>query len=162
MSAQDWGLPDVGYTGLTDTGEDFSSSSTLQDTVVGQPNLTLDGSSSDYSVTDFSDITDPYATQSLSGTTDPPLGSQAQSQPTPVYPVSSSTTNNSLNALSKFGSAFAALLGGSSQTSLTGRPQLVSTGIGRPATALPVSGSSTVIMVIVAVALIALLMKGGE
>lgn len=162
MSATDWGLPDVGYTGLVDTGEDFSSSSTLQDTVVGQPNLTLDGSDTFYSVADGADGLDPYSMQSLSGTTDPPLGSQSQSQPQPVYQPASPTYNNALNALGKFGSSFAALLGGTSQTSFNGHPQVTGYNIGGPVTSLPVSGSNTIVMVIVAVALIALIARGGE
>ena len=70
-------IPDVTYTGALDTNPfgDFSGSSTLQDTIVGSPTLSLDTSygATDGSVYDLMDGNDPYLSQALSGTSDPPI-----------------------------------------------------------------------------------------
>ena len=158
-------IPDVTFTGAFDTGlGDYSGSSTLQDTIVGSPGLELDNSfgATTGSVFDLSDFNDPYLSQSLSGVTDPPIGSMFSSSPTPNSPPPTAAISNGLSALAKFGSGIAALIGGSSgvtrQVSSV-NPQLA---VPRPAAGTPMSGETTIILVIVVVAMIALLAHGGE
>jgi hypothetical protein len=165
MSEFDFGLPDVGYSGLTDTADGFTGSTTLQDTTVGQPGLLLDtsgGMDNSLAVTDMSDYTSSMAdyaaqSQALSGATDPPIGSATQSVRNTNPPQPSGSLANAFGALAKFGSSFASALGGSPVTQY-GAPTVV-----RPSTSTAVStnasGSTVIILVIVVGAIILLLAR---
>lgn len=156
-------IPDVTFTGAMDTSYgDYSGSSTLQDTIVGPSGLALDNSfgQTTGSVTDFIDYNDPVLSQTLAGTTDPPIGSSYASLPNGYAPPQTSSLSDGLHALSKFGSSFAALLGGSS--GVTRQVQPASYAVPRPAAGAPVSGQTTIILVIVVVAVCLLVAKGGD
>lgn len=159
-------IPDVSYTGALDTNYlgDFSGPSTLQDTIVGSPTLSLDTSYglTDGSVYDLMDTNDPVLSQSLSGTSDPPIGSAAYSQPNPNPSPITQSLSTGLSALAKFGSGFAALMGGSSGRTVQVNPNNPQLAVPRPGAGTPPSGSTVIILVIVAGALMLLISRGGN
>jgi hypothetical protein len=162
-------LSDTSYTGLTDTATGFTGSSTFQDVQLGAP-LQLDTSlgPSDASVTDFlSPVqTTTYSmspqdmAQSLTGAsqTPPSTASMLASTSTPNQADMNSNSAAGLSALSKFGAGVASLFAGQPKTVSPARPVTASAAGGiLPSTAI--SGSMTLVLVVVVGALILLLLR---
>ena len=162
------------YTGLSDTGTGFTGSSTMQTVELGSPLQlsTANGLNDSTSVVDLGLPTapgsetglgsSPYQSLQLSGVSDPPFASSGLSTPTPSAAQPAPSTVNALSGLSKFGSVFATLFGGTS-AQVQAHPSastLVAPGIVPGQPALNVSGSSTLILVVIAFALILLVVKG--
>jgi hypothetical protein len=105
--------------------------------------------------------------QQLSGASDTPpsVGAAANSTPTPNSSPPNQATIAGLSALSKLGSAFATLFG-MPQTTHAGSTPSVVTMAGAPVTAstpgIAVTGTNTIILLIVVGALIALLAVGDK
>jgi hypothetical protein len=172
-SGTDTSIYDTGYTGLNDTASGFSGSSTLQDVQLGSPVL-LDssyGANGSAAVTDLSamggvqvtGVPQPsgdliVASQSLSGVSNPPFGSAAQS-PAPNVTPPSATSSAGITALGKFGASLATLFAGPSQTTAAAKP-VTSTISGASLVSGAASGTNTLILLIVVGALIALLARG--
>jgi hypothetical protein len=152
---------DTAYVGLSDTGTGFSGSSTLQDTSLGSPVL-LDssyGPQESVSVLDGMISDDPVAAQSLSGISDTPIGSAAQSTPTPNVSQPSAATANGLSALSKLGASFATLFGGAPKT-VVAAPASSVTPAGAALIPGAASGTTTLILLVVVGAMVILLLRG--
>jgi hypothetical protein len=154
---------DVSYFGLSDTGNDFTGSSTLQDTTWGSP-IQLDNTygGSTASVIDAIDVPEIDSTstqnsivaQSLSGVSSPPFGSAAQSTPTPNVSTFSDSTAAGLSALSKFGSSFSSLFSGPPVTHQGSAPVVYTSAGG----ALPPGAASNTTMLITLVVIGALIL----
>lgn len=158
----DMGISDTTYTGLTDTAESFTGSSTLQDVQLGSP-VQLDTSYglTDMSVLDGLSITDPANTQNLAGTSDTPIGSASISSPTPNVTDMSSGSSLGLSALSKFGASLAGLF--APNVSHVATPPQTSTPGGAAVTSnFAKSGSATLVFVILAGALMLLLLRSED
>lgn len=161
------------YTGLTDTGVGFTGSSTVQgDIYLGSP-LQLDttGGITDSSVIDMGLPTLPGSTLggmgdlppsvdmlNLSGVSDPPFSSAAQSTPNPNQSEFGLATSTALASLSKFGTSLASLIGGTTvRTSPSAQPiNVLNTGAapqGAP------NGTTLSILLVVIVALILVVAK---
>jgi hypothetical protein len=181
LNFSDMGSPE--YTGLYDTGTGFSGSSTLQDVQLGSPVL-LDTSlnNTNFSTYDFASMTDSpsfvgpmplngpeapvgtpnpayaFASQSLAGTSDTPLGSSAQSSPTPMVAQPNAASGAALSALSKFGASIASLWTTPAKT-VAGAQPVTQTPAG--ASLLPggASGTNVILLVIMVGALIVLLAR---
>ena len=172
-TGSDTGLFDTGYTGLSDTGEGFTGSSTLQDVQLGSP-LLLDssyGPNTDVSTYDLSAMggvmvegvpipsaSAVAASQSLSGISNPPIGSQAQSTPTPNVAPPNSSSFAGLTALSKFGASIASIWAAPATTHAGAQPTTM-TPAGGALTPGGASGTNTIILLVVVGALILLLLR---
>jgi hypothetical protein len=162
------GLTDVGYDGgLSDSVYTYSGSSTLQDVVPGSSSLALsteDGYNEVTSVYDFIDGENPTRAQQLSGVSDPPFASAANSTPRPNAAATSNPLSFGLSALSKLGSGFATLFGNHSTTTT---PAYVPAQGPQGAYTVPntaVSGQTVIIAIIVVATVLILLSStgGGE
>lgn len=143
------------YTGLTDTATGFSGNTSLQDVRPGSQ-LTLDtAENQDLSTYDLWTDPNPSADLALSGTSDPAFASAAIATPYPNAQPPNSNSWAGLSALAKFGSAFSALIGGSTAT-----VQGAAASGNTPTTVAPLyhpNGTTLAILVIVTVAAILLL-----
>ena len=159
---------DLSYYGLTDTGTGFTGSSTMQDVQLGSPVL-LDSS---YGSNDASSVLDqlsvPYIdststqntvqAQQLSGVTDPPFLSSAQSTPTPNTAPPSPNVWAGLTALSKLGAGFANMFAQPAPT-VAGAPRQMTTPAGAMLPPGAASGTLTVVAIVMIGALILLLLR---
>jgi hypothetical protein len=158
-------ISDIEYTGLSDTAEGFSGSTTFDRNVMAGSPLQLAGISSDstvdqistFHVADFCNGQNPHEALNLSGVSDPPFLSAGNSTPNPnAVPVGQSSFN-AFGMLAKFGSGFATLMGN--------HPETISAEQGgNPAGAVmpqhvTATGTQTIIVVAVVGALFFLLLK---
>ena len=169
-----YNFDDLSYTGLTDTANSFTGSSTVQDVQLGSPLMLdtqyLDGpmgpvsnvATPDFLSADPSNI-DFFSTgaQSLTGAseTPPSAWSMGMSTPTPNTSPGSDSGWAALNMLSKMGASLSGLMGGQPRT-VAGQPSRSLTTAGAPLPPATMSGSMVLVMVIVAGALILLLARG--
>jgi hypothetical protein len=172
----DTGLFDTGYTGLSDTGEGFTGSSTLQEVQLGSP-LLLDssyGENTDVSVLDLDSMGGVSVTgvpippavmvgqsQSLSGISNPPIGSQTQSTPTPNVADPNASSFFGVSALSKFGASIASIWAAPATTHAGAQPTKM-TPAGGALVPGGASGVNTIILVVVVGALILLLLRSED
>lgn len=110
-------LSDVSYSGLSDSSFGFSGDSSLEDFVGLQDPLQLDTSSGDsiLSSYDLFGKNDPTTSLALSGVSDPPFASINQSSPYGNGVGLSPSTSSAFSFLSKLGSTFSSLVGGTSR-----------------------------------------------
>jgi hypothetical protein len=160
------GLTDVGYDGgLADSVYTYSGSSTLQDVVPGSSSLALsteDGYNEVSSVYDFIDGENPAVAQQLSGVSDPPFASAANSTPRPNATAGSNPFTFAIGALNKLGSSFATLFGNHGATI---SPAYVPEQGPQGAYTVPVTavtGQTVLILVAVVVGVVLLLSFGKE
>jgi hypothetical protein len=150
---------DLQYTGLTDTADGFSGSSTLQDVQLGSPVLLdMTYGESNTATPDF--ITQPFdnfSAQSLSGISDPPFASAPQSSPTPTVTQPNADSWAGLTALSKFGAGVAGLF--SAQPVHAGARPVVMSPAGGALLPGAASGTSTLLLLVVVGALVILLLR---
>lgn len=160
------GLTDVGYDGgLSDSVYTYSGSSTLQDVVAGSSSLALstqDGYNECSSVYDFINGENPSAAAQLSGASDPPFASAANSSPTPNSSPASNPLAYGLQALNKLGSSFAALFGNAPATVSPGIVPAIGPGGAVTVPPTAVSGQTTVLLVMVMGAIIVMLIATRE
>lgn len=167
-----YSVDDLSYTGLTDTAEAYTGSTTMQDVQLGSP-LMLDtsyldtpgvetGAVPDFLSTDLSnaDFFSPLS-QGLAGTSEtaPSTTSAVAQTPTPNIAPASDNSWAALTGLSKFGSSLAGLLGGQPKT-VSRMPTQSLTMAGAQIPSSTMSGSMVLVMVIVTGALILLLARG--
>ena len=154
-------VDDLAYTGITDTGEGFTGSSTVQDVQLGSPIL-LDssyGSNDQSSVVDFlNQPYDPFTSQSLSGISDTPVSNGGVSTPTPNVAQPNANTSAGLSSLAKLGSVFAQLWAAPTRYTAGAQP-VVATPAGASLLGGGASGTNTLIVVIVIGALVFLLLR---
>lgn len=109
------------------------------------------------------DVYDPYSSQSLSGISSPPFASAGQSTPTPNSAPQSSILSSALSSLSKLGTSFASILGGTTANVYTSAVPASTIQAGRPVSTTAVAtGTSTLMLVVVVGALALLLLKGKD
>lgn len=151
---------DVAYTGLEDTASGFSGGSALDDPWLGSPvNMGgLDDSSFWSTTFDFINGEDPYAALNLTGVSDPPFASSTKSTPYPGATDTGPSTWAALGALGKLGNTVASLFGNHPQTVRPAAYPPSSIATGQQPTGA-VSGTSTVMVLIIAGALILLLLR---
>lgn len=162
------------YSGYYDGVTAYSGSSTFQDVQLGSP-LVLDTSYldsvpnagvtsvNDFLSTDYDnwDFFTPQ-TQTLTGASDTPIGSADMSSPTPNTSTMGENSWNAVTALSKFGSSLASLFGGQPQavSSMPYRGGTPLTQAGAVPLSAAVSGSNTLLLLVVVAALGLLLLRG--
>lgn len=147
----------VEYSGLVDTANGFSGPTTLSGDVRPGSPLVLDTAEDNTQSTyDLWETPNCSADLALSGTSDPPFASAAIATPYPGATQVNPQTWAGLSIFSKLGSAFAAIVGGSTQTS-TGAPVAPSTmNTGAPVPYKP-NGTTLAVLVIVIVAAVLLM-----
>lgn len=164
----------VEYTGLVDTTEGFTGSSTLDSSVdPGSPLPLVIGADRNAGINsphnrfyvstyDLWDQENPGASLMLSGVSDPPFASDRLSTPYPAARQPYGSMFNAFAGQSKYGSGIATLLGNHPET-VTAVPSEIHGGKARVLTHTRVpSGAQTAIITIVVIALGLLLLTGGE
>ena len=164
-------VSDVEYTGLTDTAVGYTGSSTLDSSVdPGSPlplvigsNRNAPGSSRRQLTMGTADLWDSPsspASLQLSGVSDPPFASQGESTPQPYAAPQTETMYNAFHGAAKFGSAIATLLGNHPQTVAPAPSRLHGNQMGVLTHTPPsLTGSSTIIVAVIALALALLLWR---
>jgi len=154
---------DVSYSGLSDSSFGFSGDSALEDMVGLQDPLQLDTSSGDsiLSSYDLFGQNDPIGSLALSGVSDPPFMSAGFSTPNPNGTSLSATTSSAFGFLSKLGSTFSSLVGGTSRAVSPSPVPVSQSRIGyTPATSI--NGSNLALLLIVVGAAALLILRGSD
>jgi len=171
MAAGDTGLSaidpsqfgsDVAYSGLADSSFGFSGDSSLESGVGLQEDLPLDisGGPSYSSTYDFWGVNDPQNSLALSGVTDPPFISASLSTPNPYGMPLSDNTSAAFGFMSKLGSIFGALAGGTSRAVSPSPLPMSQMRVGLAPTHHQVSGSNLAMLLIIVGAVALILARG--
>jgi hypothetical protein len=162
-------VSDVEYTGLADTAQGFTGSSTLDSSVdPGSPlplvlssdrNADISNPDNQFytSTYDLWDDPDSQSSLMLSGVSDPPFASASLSTPYPLAQTVGGPTANAFSGLSKFGSGIATLMGNHPTTIAPAPTEVHGARAGVITVPSVPSGSKTAIVVILSLALIGLL-----
>lgn len=166
-------IQDTEYTGLGDpTVVGYSGSSTLDSSVdVGSPLPLVISSNRNQGISsahnhfktatyDLWDHPSPKASLMLSGVSDPPFASAGLSTPYPAAVAPGEVMSNAFQGLAKFGSGIATLLGNHPVTKRPVPSKLHGAQVGAVTVASVPSGSLTLGIVVVVVALGLLLING--